>query len=166
MMEWIIVILVVAIVLMAAYIRGLWSRLADEEKESSGLSRELEAKQLEVYAANDAVERAQLAYNAIFDIVSKQLDINLDIAQVSIWQECLSSDIADATMLSNSIASKLEEMRKEAESGNRAELVTQLRAFYKEICSGEIDFDAFMAELGTMPQAAANRIIVSVMVRY
>lgn len=163
MMEWIVAILVVVIVLMAAYIRGLWTKLAEEEKDACGLSRELESKQLEVYAANDAVDRSKELHNAVFDIIGAQLSIHLDHVKVGLWHDAMTKDIVDATALAKIIADAFEKMRKEAEAGNRAELVRKLSELFKAMQLEDITFTEFLREFETIPSATYNRIAVHVL---
>lgn len=163
MMEWIITILLVALVGMGFYARSLSKMLSEEERKASSLSRELETKQLEVYAANDAIDRSKELYNAVFEIIIVQLGTHLDHVRIGLWHDAMTKDIVDATELAKIITAEFQKIRKEAEAGNRAELVRKLSEMFKAMQLEGITFTEFLRELETIPSATYNRIAVHVL---
>lgn len=163
MMEWIITILLVALVGMGFYNRRLSIMLREEERDACRLSRELEQEQLKVYDSLRSIDNVQRIYNAVFAVISKQLHINLDIVQGHMWVVDETSDYIDTSLLKEAIAARVQEIVATAEAGNRAELVRKLSDMFKAMQLEGITFSEFLRELETIPSATYNRIAVHVL---
>lgn len=163
MMEWIITILLVALVGMGFYNRRLSIMLREEERDACRLSRELEQEQLKVYDSLRSIDNVQRIYNAVFAVISKQLHINLDIVQGHMWVVDETSDYIDTSLLKEAIAARVQEIIATAEAGNRAELVRKLSDMFKAMQLEDITFTEFLRELETIPSATYNRIAVHVL---
>lgn len=163
MMEWIITILLVALVGMGFYNRRISIMLREEERDACRLSRELEQEQLKVYDSLRSIDNVQRIYNAVFAVISKQLHINLDIVQGHMWVVDETSDYIDTSLLKEAIAARVQEIVSTAEAGNRAELVRKLSDMFKAMQLEGITFSEFLRELETIPSATYNRIAVHVL---
>lgn len=162
MMEWIIAILVVVIVLMAAYIRGQWTVRDKLNKQNTELCKELDAADRHKYQLNDKLEHVQEGVNSVAKIIADRLSPDLNDIIVG---RCGQSDAS--YILSHRLIDALDEsiqrIQEEAAAGNRGELVKKLKDLYDAIGLQYTSFDEFMLELETIPSATYNRIAVHVL---
>lgn len=158
MMEWIIAILVVVIVLMAAYIRGLWSTI-DSHKEAERHLRDLvEESEHTRVRLNREADQASSAMYEMLSGVANYFGYGYDRITHGEILQCSSQADYFKRSYQEMIEAGVSKIRKEASAGNREELVSQLSTLYRDLGLPSKDFDTFMQELTTLPGAAANRI--------